>query len=197
MWLTRFTLRQPMIATLFFLAVAVFGLIAYFSMGENIIPNVNFPIVSVTAIYPGASPDEMERLIVRPIEDQIQGAAAPRQGQRDRARGHGKHHRAVQAWHRREFRGDGRAARRRRRALYLPNDLDPPLVEKFDVSAQPVLIEAITSKVLSPVDLSNVITNEIVPCLTRRQRRRQRGGRRQLHAPDHGEPDLAGCAASA
>jgi HAE1 family hydrophobic/amphiphilic exporter-1 len=165
MWLTRFTLRQPIIATLFFVAVAVFGLIAYFSMGENIIPNVNFPIVSVTAVYPGASPDEMERLIVKPIEDQIQGlphldkvSATAQEGTASITvqfkLGTDVNFSATDVQHAVD------AAR-----LYLPNDLDPPLVEKFDVSAQPVLTEAITSTVLSPVELSNVITNEIVPAL--------------------------------
>ena len=165
MWLTRFTLRQPIIATLFFLAVAVFGLIGYMSMGENIIPNVTFPIVSVTAVYPGASPDEMERLVVKPIEDQIQGlphldkvSATAQEGTASITvqfkLGTDVNFAATDVQHAVD------SAR-----IYLPNDLDPPLVDKFDVSAQPVLTEAITSTVLSPIDLSNVITNDIVPAL--------------------------------
>src|ERR1700691_1791563 len=72
MWLTRFAIRQPTIVTLFFLAIALFGAIVYLSMGKNVAPNIALPIVTVSAAYPGASPEEMERLIVRPIEDQIQ-----------------------------------------------------------------------------------------------------------------------------
>src|SRR4030081_1496459 len=72
MWLTRFAVRQPTIVTLFFLAIALFGVIGYASMGKNIIPNIAPPIVTVAANYPGARPGESERLIVRPIEDQIQ-----------------------------------------------------------------------------------------------------------------------------
>ena len=72
MWLTRFALKQPTIVTLFFAAIALFGTIGYFQMGKNIIPNVAPPIVTVAAAYPGASPEEIERLVIRPIEDQIQ-----------------------------------------------------------------------------------------------------------------------------
>ena len=165
MWLTRFTLRQPIIATLFFLGIAVFGLIGYFSMGENIIPNVNFPIVTVTAVYPGASPEEMERLVVKPIEDQIQGLAhldkVMATVQEGTATitvqfklGTDVNFASTDVQHAVD------AAR-----IYLPNDLDPPIVDKFDVTAQPVLTEAITSTVLSPVELSNIITTEIVPVL--------------------------------
>src|ERR1700737_3660513 len=72
MWLTRFAIRQPPIITLFFLAVALFGATGYFSMGVNIYPPVTFPGVGVFASYPGASPQEIERLVIRPIEDQLQ-----------------------------------------------------------------------------------------------------------------------------
>ncbi|MBC5827808.1 MAG: efflux RND transporter permease subunit, partial [Candidatus Eremiobacteraeota bacterium] len=72
MRLTRFAINQPTVVTLFFFAIALFGLIGYFTMGVNIYPNVQFPVVAVTAAYPGASPEEIERLIVRPIEDQLQ-----------------------------------------------------------------------------------------------------------------------------
>src|SRR4029077_13755064 len=72
MWLTKFALKQPTIVTLFFVAVVVFGVIGFFMMGQNINPNVQFPGVEVDASYPGASPEEMERLVIRPIEDQLQ-----------------------------------------------------------------------------------------------------------------------------
>ncbi|MBV8281157.1 MAG: efflux RND transporter permease subunit, partial [Candidatus Eremiobacteraeota bacterium] len=45
MWLTRFAIRQPTIITLFFLAVALFGIIGFFSMGVNVKPPVTFPAV--------------------------------------------------------------------------------------------------------------------------------------------------------
>src|SRR5271165_3699251 len=165
MWLTRFTLRQPIIATLFFLAVAVFGLIGYASMGENIIPNVSFPIVSVTATYPGASPEEMERLIVKPIEDQIQGLPHLDKVSATAQEGTASINVQFKLGTDVNFAGTDVQHAVDAARLYLPNDLDPPLVEKFDPGAQPVLTEAITSTVLSPVELSNVITNEIVPVL--------------------------------
>jgi multidrug efflux pump subunit AcrB len=75
MWLTRFSIKNPTIVTLFFLAVGLFGTIGYMSMGQNIVPAVQEPKVYVSAYYSGASPEEMERLVVRPIEDQIQNVA--------------------------------------------------------------------------------------------------------------------------
>ncbi|MBV8364325.1 MAG: efflux RND transporter permease subunit, partial [Candidatus Eremiobacteraeota bacterium] len=53
-----------------FIALAVFGFIAYLTLGRSANPpNTDFPVVVVQANYPGASPDEMERLVIKPIED--------------------------------------------------------------------------------------------------------------------------------
>lgn len=41
------------------------------SMNREAFPNINFDIVTVTTIYPGASPSEVEKLVTKPIEDLI------------------------------------------------------------------------------------------------------------------------------
>ncbi len=73
MWLTRFSIQRPIIVAMFFVGLAIFGLISYGKLGRSEDPNVNFPIVIVEATYPGASPTEMEKLVIKPIEDQIDG----------------------------------------------------------------------------------------------------------------------------
>ncbi len=56
-----------------FIALAAFGLIAFNQIGRIDQPNVAFPIVVVVAQYPGASPAEMEKLVLKPLEDHIDG----------------------------------------------------------------------------------------------------------------------------
>jgi len=73
MWLTRFSIQRPIIVAMLFIALAIYGMFSFFSIGRSLNPNVNFPIVVVSASYPGASPSEMERLVIKPIEDQIDG----------------------------------------------------------------------------------------------------------------------------
>ncbi|MEO6990596.1 MAG: efflux RND transporter permease subunit [Candidatus Baltobacteraceae bacterium] len=165
MWLTRFAIRNPTIVTLFFLAIALFGTIAYFSMGKNIIPNVSFPIVTVSASYPGASPEEIERLIIRPIEDQLQTIRHLDKVSATAVDGSA----AIVV----QFKlgtdidagaNDVTQAVNAARAT-LPSDLDPPIIDKVDISAQPILNEAITSRSVKPTELSSLVTNEIEPAL--------------------------------
>ncbi|MDQ2817158.1 MAG: efflux RND transporter permease subunit [Candidatus Eremiobacteraeota bacterium] len=163
--MTRFAINQPTVVTLFFAAIALFGIIGYFTMGVNIYPNVQFPAVSVTAAYPGASPEEIERLIVRPIEDQLQSV---RHVNKIRARAQeGAGFVTV------EFKlgtnvdfaaSDVQQAVDAARAN-LPSDLDPPVIEKEDPSLAPIMVEALTSSTLSPVALSNLVQNEVIPAL--------------------------------
>ncbi|MFY9780639.1 MAG: efflux RND transporter permease subunit, partial [Candidatus Baltobacteraceae bacterium] len=73
MWLTRFAITRPVITAMFFIGIAAFGVMSYFALGVNLFPNVQFPYVAVSASYPGASPSEMEKLVIKPIEDQLNG----------------------------------------------------------------------------------------------------------------------------
>jgi len=72
MWLTRFALKQPTIVTLFFAAIALFGTIGYFQMGKEHHPQRGAADRDRGGRISGASPEEIERLVIRPIEDQIQ-----------------------------------------------------------------------------------------------------------------------------
>ncbi len=51
--------------------IVVMGLVAYTTMPKENFPEINIPQVFVTAVYPGNSPLDMENLITRPIEKEI------------------------------------------------------------------------------------------------------------------------------
>ncbi len=51
----------------------VWGLGAYFEIPQENEPDVNFPVGAVTTILPGASPEDMEKLVTQKIENEIKG----------------------------------------------------------------------------------------------------------------------------
>jgi HAE1 family hydrophobic/amphiphilic exporter-1 len=165
MWLTRFAIKNPTIVTLFFLAIGLFGFVAYNSMGQNIDPNVQIPVVNVQAFYPGASPQEMERLVVRPIEDQLQNVA--HLDHIDSRVDEGTAGVTV------EFKlgtdvnfaaTDVQQAVDQAR-INLPSDLNPPIISKSDVNGEPIIIEGVTTSSMSPEGLADLINNDVVPFL--------------------------------
>src|SRR5918997_1681241 len=75
MFISDFAIKRPLITVVAMVALVVFGLFALFRLQTDEFPDVQQPIVVASIIYPGASPDQVEREILEPIEDAIQGIA--------------------------------------------------------------------------------------------------------------------------
>jgi hydrophobic/amphiphilic exporter-1 (mainly G- bacteria), HAE1 family len=71
MTLAELSLKRPITALMVFVSFVVFGLFAARLLKLEYFPEVDAPFVLVNVPYPGASPKEVERDIVRPIEAQI------------------------------------------------------------------------------------------------------------------------------
>src|SRR5215213_9925668 len=73
MWISNLSIRRPVFATMVILSFMVLGIVSMTRLGIDLFPDVNFPFVNVTVIYPGAGPEEVETLVTRPIEDAVAG----------------------------------------------------------------------------------------------------------------------------
>ncbi|WP_416967090.1 efflux RND transporter permease subunit [Streptomyces sp. 4F14] len=72
-WLSRFSLAQRALIGLMSLVALVFGLIAIPQLKQQLLPTIELPMVSVIAPYQGASPDVVEKQVVEPIENNLEG----------------------------------------------------------------------------------------------------------------------------
>lgn len=166
MWLTRFALSRPIIVAMVFIALALFGAYAYFfqiGRSQNP-PGTEYPLVFVAASYPGASPQEMEKLVIKPIEDQLQGTEHVDQISATAQEGEAE----VDVQFNVGTNLDLAAVDVQRRVdtarVYMPSDLDPPYVGKAG-SSDPLMTLAVSSKSLSPTQLGDVVNNDLVPVL--------------------------------
>ncbi len=64
-------IKRPVFTTMFVLLLVVFGIRCYPEIGVDLNPDVDLPLVSVRVTYDGASPEEMETLITKPIENRV------------------------------------------------------------------------------------------------------------------------------
>src|SRR5262245_46982634 len=71
MWLSDLAISQPVFITMVTLAVIVVGIIAFRRLPVDYFPDISFPVVSVRTVYPGASPEEVERSVTKPVEDAV------------------------------------------------------------------------------------------------------------------------------
>ncbi|WP_369205256.1 efflux RND transporter permease subunit [Streptomyces sp. PU-14G] len=72
-WLSRLSLVQRGLIGLMALVAVAFGAIAVPQLKQQLLPSIDLPMVSVIAPYQGASPDVVEKQVVEPLEENIQG----------------------------------------------------------------------------------------------------------------------------
>ncbi len=70
--LIRFSLKQRVLYNLMFVLLTVVGFFALYAMPAERYPNVNFGEVIISTYFPGASPEEVESLVTRKIEDALE-----------------------------------------------------------------------------------------------------------------------------
>ena len=68
---TRLALQRPVTTVMVFLAVVAVGLISGRMLRLESMPDITFPGMLVIVPYPGSTPEEMEREVVRPIEEAL------------------------------------------------------------------------------------------------------------------------------
>ena len=71
MWITNTSIKQPVFATMVMLALTVLGIISYFRLGVEQMPDIQVPGVFVQVRYPGASPEQVEADLIKPLEETV------------------------------------------------------------------------------------------------------------------------------
>lgn len=71
MTLTELSIKRPSLIVVIFSALAVIGLFSYRQLQYELLPKITPPVVTVTTVYPGASPSEVETSVTKAIEDAV------------------------------------------------------------------------------------------------------------------------------
>jgi len=71
MILSKMAVTRPVLTSVLVIAALVLGLFAFTRLVVDLFPEVDFPFVSVTTIYPGAGPEEVESQISKRLEDAV------------------------------------------------------------------------------------------------------------------------------
>jgi len=143
MKLADVSIKRPVFATVMVGVLAVFGVWAYPKIPIDMYPEVEFPIVTVTAVYPGADPETIESRVVDKLEEAISTVNGIKVMRSTSMENVGlvfvqfelerKADQAVQ-----DVRDKVSSALKN-----LPKDLEPPIVERVDINAAPIMALAL------------------------------------------------------
>ncbi|MBV9191050.1 MAG: efflux RND transporter permease subunit, partial [Betaproteobacteria bacterium] len=73
--MTRVAINHPVFATMVMVALSVLGIFSYQRLRVEAMPEIQFPFVSVYVQYPGASPEQIENDVAKPIENAVNQVA--------------------------------------------------------------------------------------------------------------------------
>ena len=72
MSIPKMSVNNPVLANMLMIIIIAFGLYAWINLPRELTPEIALQTATVTTLYPGASPEEVEKLISAPIEDAIE-----------------------------------------------------------------------------------------------------------------------------
>jgi HAE1 family hydrophobic/amphiphilic exporter-1 len=139
MFLSDTSVKRPVVATIITLALVLFGILGYQKIGIEIFPKVDLPVVTITTTLLGAAPEVMDTSVTDPIEEQVNTIEGVKHITSSSGYGFSQVivefelfrdiDTAVQ-----DVRAKVDLAKRR-----LPADIDPPIIAKVDINANPIL----------------------------------------------------------
>lgn len=165
--LTRVAIQRPVFILMLMVATLLMGRQAYQSMRVELNPDVAFGVVTVTTVYPGAGPDEVNTLVSRKIEESVSSVAGLLEVNATSQEGVSSV--ALQF----EVGTNMDAALNEVRSKVdtvtgqLPDEVEKPIVSKVDFNAEPVLTLVLKSTSLSNRQLRDLADNILKDRLSR------------------------------
>lgn len=159
--ISSWAIKNPIPIILLFILLTLGGITGFAGMRINNNPDIDFPIVAVTAARPGAAPAEMEVQVTRLIEDSIAGLSGVRHIYSNVSDGVSSTTIEFELGTDTErATNDVRNAMSGVRAS-LPQDMQEPTVQRIDVTGDALITYVVRSATLSPEQISWFIDNEV------------------------------------
>ncbi len=160
MKISHFSVHHPVTTTMATCLVVILGAFALTRLPVDLMPDITRPVISISAEYEDASPQEVEELVTRPIEEAVSSVAGVDEVSSVSSEGRSRV-RVSFIWGTdlAEATDDIRD-RLDRVAAALPEEATRPTLRKFNPADFPILILGIASD-LDPTALRNLVDEEV------------------------------------
>ena len=147
-------IRKPIMTTLIMMAALIFGTAAYFVLPVSDLPVVDYPVITITVSYPGASPSMVASTVATPIENECMQIPGLSTIISDNIEGQSTITLTFDLSRNVDLAAPDVQAAISRAASNLPDDLpEPPTYDKDNPSDKPIIHLTVTSDTLTPGQL--------------------------------------------
>jgi hydrophobe/amphiphile efflux-1 (HAE1) family protein len=159
MTLSELSIKRPVLTMVFAIAIVIFGIVSFLSLGVREYPSVDPPIITVRTDYTGANAQIIETQITEPLEDQINRVDGIKSLSSVSSTGRS----TIRVEFELGMDLDNAANDVRDRVAQalrsLPPDIDPPIVSKADADAQFILSITLQSGQRNLLELTEIARN--------------------------------------
>jgi len=144
--LARICIQRPIFTWMMSVSLLVLGGITYFRLGVDLIPNIDFPVVSVTTLLPGASAEEIETSLSRPLEEAINTIEGIEELKSVSREGISQILVRFKLYKKSDVAAQEVRDRISSILRQLPEGTETPIVQKFDPNVTPILSVAVSGR---------------------------------------------------
>ncbi len=158
--LPRFAVHRPVLTVMLCLIVIILGSVSFRRLPIDLMPDITYPTLSISTEYENASPEEVEELISRIIEEAMSAVPGVEEVTSVSAEGR-SNVRVTFAWGTDLDAAASDIRDRLDRIIpRLPEDAERPRLRKFDLASFPILILGVASN-LDPIQMRDIIDNQV------------------------------------
>ncbi|UCH23030.1 MAG: efflux RND transporter permease subunit [Deltaproteobacteria bacterium] len=157
---SRFAVHRPVLTVMVSLIVIIVGIISFRRLPIDLMPDITYPTLSISTEYENASPEEVEELITRPIEEAMSAVPGVEEVTSVSAEGRSSV-RVTFTWGT-DLDAAANDIRDRLDRIIprLPEDAERPVLRKFDLASFPILILGVSSN-LEPIQVRKIIDDQV------------------------------------
>ena len=153
MSLPEFSIKRPVTVLMAVMVCLLLGFIAFTEIPVDLMPEVNYPTLSITTDYEGVGPEEVETLISRPLEQIVSAAPGVERVTSTSSEGRSSVRVEFVFGTDIEVAADEVRSRLDRGRRSLPDDIEPPTIFKFDVTQFPIMFLTVATEDMDPREL--------------------------------------------
>lgn len=161
--LSKFSVKKPYTVVVGVILILILGVVSFTNMTVDLLPSINLPYALVMTTYPGASPEEVEEIVTRPIEQTM----ATVSNINDIQSVSSENASTVILEFDQTANMDSVTIEMRESldqiSGYWPDAVGNPLIMKLNPDMMPILITAVSAKGDNGAEVSKIIENEVIP----------------------------------
>ncbi|MBE0460896.1 MAG: efflux RND transporter permease subunit [Candidatus Aminicenantes bacterium] len=144
MKITQISIKRPVTITMIFMAIVLLGVVSLRQLSVDLLPNINYPRLSISTQYPGVAPEEIETLVTAPLEAAV--SRIPGLRRVESVSKEGVSNMTLEFSWGTDMDFALLHTREKLDSAFLPEDIEPPTIIPLDPQSKPIMVLSVSGE---------------------------------------------------